>query len=158
MKMTVEQFQSLLMPVIDFMAGKPVDSSLEAALNDSFPGDAALFADIEKACHEAISAGWMCAQGEEGRRFGRVIQNGPATHNFSVDVVYMKDWKGPHHRHPTGEVCMIMPITPTAKFDGHGRGWRVFVPGSGHRPTTTGGEALILYTLPNGEIEFTKTS
>jgi hypothetical protein len=156
--MTVEQFQSLLMPVIDFMAGKPVDAELEAALNKNFPGDAELFLKIEKACHAAIAAGWMCTQGEDGRRFGRVIPNGPATHNFSVDVVYMKDWKGPHHRHPTGEVCMIMPITPSAKFDGRGRGWCVFPHNSGHRPTTTGGEALILYTLPNGEIEFTKAA
>jgi hypothetical protein len=30
----------------------------------------------------------------------------------------MKDVKGPHHIHTTGEIGAIMPITGTPKFDG----------------------------------------
>ena len=50
---------------------------------------------------------------------------------------------------------MIMPVTQGARFDGKPRGWCVFEPGSDHRPTVTDGEALVLYMLPEGRIEFT---
>jgi hypothetical protein len=50
---------------------------------------------------------------------------------------------------------MIMPITGSARFDDMPRGWCVFEPGSDHRPTVTDGQALVLYMLPDGKIEFT---
>ena len=98
----------------------------------------------------------MCAHGDEGRRFGRVIKPTPETCNLSVDVVQLKDIVGPHHSHPKGEICMTMPVSPDAKFDGGGAGWCVNEPGSAHSPTVSDGEALVLYLLPDGEIEFTK--
>ncbi|MCP4199675.1 MAG: DUF4863 family protein, partial [Proteobacteria bacterium] len=55
-----------------------------------------------------------------------------------------------------GEICMIMPVTNEALFDGKGRGWCVYEPGSAHHPTVTNGEAVVLYILPNGKIEFTE--
>ena len=61
---------------------------------------------------------------------------------------------GSLHGHPTGEVCMVMPITPEAQFDGTSRGWCVFEAGSSHHPTVTNGEALVLYMLPDGKIDF----
>jgi hypothetical protein len=98
----------------------------------------------------------MCSREAGGIRFGRVIKPGPDTQGFSVDVVEMKDIKGPHHRHPNGEIDMIMPLTPTAKFDGRGAGWMVYGPDSAHSPTVSDGRALVLYLLPQGAIEFTK--
>ena len=50
---------------------------------------------------------------------------------------------------------MVMPVTDGARFDGVSRGWCVFEPGSDHRPTVTDGEAIVLYMLPEGSIEFT---
>ena len=50
---------------------------------------------------------------------------------------------------------MIMPLTAGAAFDGQGAGWKVSEAGSAHRPTVTGGQALVLYMLPGGKIEFT---
>ena len=153
--MQVEQFQAMLKPVTDFVSGQAVNPALADALNRRFPADSEIFNDIESACHAAIAAGWMCAEGSAGRRFGRVIEPGEATGGLSVDVVDLTDIVGPHHRHPTGEICMIMPITPGARFDGNPRGWCVFEAGSEHRPTVTDGEALVLYMLPQGRIEFT---
>ena len=63
--------------------------------------------------------------------------------------------KGPHHAHPSGEIGMIMPISGEPAFDGMGRGWYVYPPGSDHWPTVAGGEAYVLYLLPEGAIEFT---
>ncbi len=96
----------------------------------------------------------MCDQEMGGIKFGRVIKQGPETHGFSVDVVQMTDLKGPYHRHPNGEIDMIMPIGGDAEFDGHGAGWLVYGPETAHYPTVSGGEALVLYLLPDGAIDF----
>jgi len=154
--MQQETFQKLMMPVIEAISGQAVDQDLASALNQNFPSDSQVFQEIEVACHAAIKAGWMCAHGDEGRRFGRVIKPSADTHDLSVDIVQLRDFVGPHHSHPSGEICMTMPVTPGAEFDGHSAGWCVNEPGSAHHPTVSGGEALVLYLLPGGEIEFTK--
>jgi hypothetical protein len=151
----VDHFQKLLKPVTDLVSSQAVKPALAEELNRQFPHNSEIFNAIEAACHEAISEGWMCAQGSQGRRFGRVIEAGEETGGLSVDVVDLENIVGPHHRHPTGEVCMIMPVTSDARFDDMPRGWCVFEPGSDHRPTVTDGEALVLYMLPDGKIEFT---
>ena len=89
------------------------------------------------------------------RELGRVVKPGGAAGRFSVDVVRMNNVKGPHHAHPNGEIGMIMPISGNPRFDGVGRGWYVDPPGSDHWPTVEGGEAYVLYLLPEGKIEFT---
>ena len=154
--MSVETFQALVVPVADAIAGQPVEPALAALLNDRFPPAGPAFQAIEQACHAAIAEGWMCAHGPANARYGRVIKPSPATAQLSVDVVDLTDIAGPHHLHPKGEICMIMPIDAGAQFDGHGIGWSVYPPGSGHRPTVSGGRALVLYLLPDGKIEFTK--
>ncbi len=154
--MDEKQFAALMKPVINAIAGKPVDQGLASELNRRCRAGGGAFKDIEAACNAAIEAGWMCRQGAPGRRFGRVIEAGPESRNLSVDVVQLKDIVGPHHSHPKGEICLTMPVTPGATFDGGGAGWCVNEPGSAHRPTVAGGEALVLYLLPDGEIVFTK--
>ena len=141
--------------VFDTVAEGAVDQALAGRLNETYPTGSDKVSEIEQACLTAIDAGWMCAEGAEGRRFGRVIEASSDTHNLSVDVVQLKDIVGPHHIHPTGEVCLTMPQDAGAKFDGQGAGWCVNDPGSGHFPTVTDGEALVLYLLPGGEINFT---
>ena len=153
--MNITEFQSLLQPITNYIAGRQINENLANKLNQQFPPHSAAFETIEKACHQAISEGWMCSQGTEGRRFGRIIEPSIETHMLSVDVVDLKDIVGPHHWHPDGEICMIMPVTTEALFDDKGRGWCVYEPGSAHRPTVTNGEALVLYMLPGGRIEFT---
>lgn len=153
----VENFTRTISGVTAAIAGQALDAALEGRLNAEFPAAGAYFRALRKTCEEAIAAGWMCRQGEGPRKFGRIVQPGEATHGFSVDVVDITDLVGPHHRHPTGEIDMIMPLTEGALFDGRGEGWLVYPPGSAHRPTVGGGRALILYLLPKGEIEFTGT-
>lgn len=154
--MTPSEFQALITQVTSKIEGKTVGDELAEFLNRTFPADGEVFSSIEKACHEAVEAGWMCDREAGGIRFGRVIKPGAETHGFSVDVVHMNDLKGPHHRHPNGEIDMIMPISPDAKFDGHPKGWCVYGPDSAHNPTVSEGEALVLYLLPGGAIEFTR--
>jgi len=153
--MNVDDFTTLLEPVAATVAGRELDESLAADLNRRFPSDGETFTAIEQACHDAIAEGWMCDQGTAGRRFGRVVEPGEITGGFSVDVVALTDVVGPHHRHPTGEICMVMPVDASARFDGNERGWCVYEPESAHYPSVTHGSALVLYMLPGGEIDYT---
>ncbi len=153
--MTPEAFEKLIAPVFDAVAEGAVDDDLARRLNAAFPAGGDCYREIHAACRDAIDAGWMCAQGSDGRRFGRVIEAKPETRDLSVDVVELTNIVGPHHIHPNGEVCLTMPEDPAAEFDGQGAGWCVNPPGSEHFPTVTGGRALVLYLLPGGAIEFT---
>jgi hypothetical protein len=155
--MTPTEFRELVVPITARIQGRPLDGALEADLTAAFPADGPTCRAIRRACHEAIAAGWMCSQGQAGRRFGRVIEPTPSTHQLSVDVVELEDVAGPHHRHPNGEICLVMPIEAEATFDGRGAGWLVYGPGTAHRPTVRKGKALVLYMLPDGVIEFTKS-
>ncbi|MCX7141326.1 MAG: DUF4863 family protein [Proteobacteria bacterium] len=152
---TPADFRNLLIPVTRFAQGRPVDAALQRDLDLEFPPVSETFRKISEACHAGIAAGWLCQQGDAKRRFGRVFEADPVTHGFSIDVVDITDLVGNHHRHPTGEIDMIMPVTPSAKFDGKGAGWMVYPPQSGHRPTVTEGRALVLYLLPEGKIDWT---
>ncbi|MCL4799388.1 MAG: DUF4863 family protein [Burkholderiales bacterium] len=155
--MTPSEFHALVAPVARHIAGRPLDATLEAELNRAFPPGGGPFREIERACHAAIAAGWMCREGDAARRYGRIFEPEAALAGFSVDVVDITDLVGNHHVHPTGEIDMIMPVTPAARFDGRGRGWLVYAPGTGHRPTVTDGRALVLYLLPQGRIEWSKS-
>ncbi len=156
--MTPEQFRDLIAPITKRIQGKTLDKKLEADLNQAFPANGEAFQNVFRACRAAVEAGWMCNREAGGIKFGRVIKPSPDLHGYSVDVVEMNDLKGPHHRHPNGEIDMIMPLTPAAKFDGHGAGWLVYGPNSAHYPTVSDGKALVLYLLPDGAIEFTKAN
>lgn len=151
-----DRFVALIAQVTAPIQGLPLGPDLASALNKQFPAEGAVFREIETLCRQGCEEGWLCAREQGGIRFGRPVKPGPATQGYSVDVVLMDTVVGPHHAHPGGEIDMIMPLDPTAQFDGAGRGWMVYPPNSAHRPTVTGGKALILYLLPEGAIEFTR--
>ena len=151
--MTKEEFQGLVQQITRVAKGRPLDSTLAADLNAQFPTTGSAFRAIRAACDTGVAEGWMCEREQGGIKFGRVIKD---VDGFSVDVVEMADVVGPHHRHPNGEIDMIMPIDSGAEFDGHGAGWVVYGPDSAHKPTVMGGKALVLYLLPGGAIEFTR--
>ena len=154
--MTEKDFMDLVAKVTGRIAGLPLDDELGNLLNKEFPADGPLFKDIAAACRAGAAAGWMCKLEHGGIKYGRVAKPGPALHGFSVDVVEMADVIGPHHRHPGGEIDMIMPLAGNPTFDGHGTGWLVYGPDSAHRPTVSGGRAYVLYLLPDGAIEFSR--
>lgn len=152
--MTASDFADLVAPLTRWVGERALDPALEADLNRTFGADDALFQSLFAACRAGVAAGWMCNREAGGIKYGRVIKPGEASHGFSVDVVEMENLAGPHHRHPEGEIDMIMPLSGAAKFDGRGAGWLVYGPGTAHRPTVSDGKALVLYLLPKGRIEF----
>jgi hypothetical protein len=116
------------------------------------PGAKALNAKLV----ELLEQGRIAERGALPVKFGRVTKAVPESDDFSIDVVDMNG-PGPHHVHPGGEVNYCIALDGEPRFDGHAPGWVVMPPGSGHVPTVSGGRMLIVYLLPQGKIEFTRT-
>ena len=148
-------FDKLVGSVATAIGDRPLDADLETFLNAQFPADGDALATLSALCAEGEADGWLVAREAAGIKYGRAVKPGGAAGRFSVDVVRMKNVEGPHHTHTTGEIGAIMPIAGDARFDGKGRGWYVYPPASAHHPTVTGGEAYVLYLLPEGAIAFT---
>ncbi|MFO1402851.1 MAG: DUF4863 family protein [Steroidobacteraceae bacterium] len=153
---TPESFLALIEAVVEPLRGRALDATLERDLNARHAPGGATYTRLFESCRAAIAAGWMCQREAGGIRYGRVIKPAPRTQDFSVDVVDMRDVRGPHHAHPNGEIDLVMPLDPQAQFDGRGAGWVVYGPGSAHHPTVSGGRALVLYLLPQGAIDFSR--
>lgn len=153
--MSQQQFNDLVGRIADSIAGMPVDGAMETFLNDKWPADGDDFAQLKSLCAEGEREGWLMAREAGGIKFGRAVKPGAEAGAFSVDVVRMKDVKGPHHIHTNGEIGAIMGLEGAPQFDGKPEGWYVYEPGSDHHPTVAGGDAYVLYFLPDGAIEFT---
>ncbi len=149
------EFLEIVSAVAGEIGGRELDASLEARLNERFPAAGGRFSRLSALCAEGEAEGWLLNREAGGIKFSRPVKPGKEAGRFSVDVVRMKDIAGPHHVHTTGEIGAIMPVSGEPRFDGRPKGWYVYPPGSSHRPTVVGGEAYILYFLPDGAIEFT---
>jgi hypothetical protein len=42
--------------------------------------------------------------------YGRISKPGAQLHGFPVHVVDVNDLAEPHHRHPAGEIDLVMPV------------------------------------------------
>lgn len=150
-------FHALMAEVTKYVGDRSLNADLQHALTERFPSNSVTIAEVRKFCLDGIEEGWMCDRQAGGIAYGRVFPPHPELAGFSVDVVDMTDVTGPNHRHPNGEIDLILPIEDTARFDGCGEGWLVYGPDSAHPPTVTGGRAVVLYLLPDGAIEFTRS-
>ena len=142
-------------PLIDAARGLDL-SDADAAqreLAQRFDPTGADASALNAALGKLLEEGQVANRGELPVRWGRVAKATPETDGFSIDVVLMNG-PGPRHRHPQGEVnyCVAMDGSPT--FDGASAGWVVKSPDSSHVPTVAGGTMLIVYLLPEGQIEF----
>lgn len=151
----MDAFAAAISEVVDAIGDKPLDAALSDHLNTTFPAGGEMIATLSKLCAEGERDGWLLAHEAGGIKFGRAIKPGGAAGAFSVDVVRMKDIKGPHHVHTTGEIGLTMAIDGDPRFDAFDGPWYVYEPGSAHWPTISGGDAYVLYLLPDGKIEFT---
>ncbi len=153
---SIETFRQLIQTVTTQIGDRPLDASLQASLQETFPYEGEVCQGIVRACKQGIAEGWMCKHENGGIRYGRVIKPAEDLGGYSVDVVEMDDIAGPEHCHPEGEIDLIMPLDAEARFDGHPAGWLVYGPETAHSPTVSAGRALVLYLLPQGKIAFTK--
>jgi Domain of unknown function (DUF4863) len=152
---TPKTFRADIAALTAQLQGRTLDAALDAWLNTEHGAASASYARLKAACEAGVAAGWLCNREGGGIKYGRIFKPADDLHGFSVDVVDMADIAGPHHVHPNGEIDLIMPLDAGATFDGRPAGWLVCPPGSAHRPTVSGGRALVLYLLPQGQIQFT---
>ncbi len=153
--MSQASFRAALSELAAELAGRPLDDTLDAWLNLHHGADSPTFSRLAESIRTGVAEGWLCQREGGGIRYGRIFKAADDLAGCSVDVVDMTDIVGPHHRHPHGEIDLIVPVDAGATFDGRGAGWCVYGPGSAHRPTVAGGRAFVLYLLPQGAIEFT---
>ena len=153
-----DQFRQDIAALTAQIAVRPLDQALDDWLNATHGAQSTTFQRIAQGCKTGVAEGWLCNREGGGIRYGRIFKPADDLHGFSVDVVDMQDIAGPHHTHPLGEIDLLMPLDGDALFDGRPAGWIVKEPGSGHRPTVSQGRALVLYLLPQGQIEFTKAA
>jgi hypothetical protein len=149
------EFRKQVAALTKELVGRPLDSALDTWLNAEHGASSATYQQLKASCEAGVAAGWLANREGGGIRYGRIFKPADDLAGFSVDVVDMSDIAGPHHAHPLGEIDLIMPLDAGAQFDGRPAGWLVCPPGSAHRPTVTGGRALVLYLLPQGNIAFT---
>lgn len=154
--MTPIEFREQIARLTAQIAGRPLNAQLDAWLNQAHGAGSATYQALKSSCQTGVAEGWLCEREGGGIRYGRIFKPSADQHGFSVDVVDMKDIAGPHHTHPNGEIDLIMPIEGDALFDGRAAGWLVYPPASAHRPTVSAGRALVLYLLPDGQINFTR--
>lgn len=157
---TPETLRQRLAALAAQLAGRPLDAALDDWLNREHGAGSATYEALKAACEAGVAAGWLCNREQRTGggviRYGRIFKPADDLAGFSVDVVEMQDLAGPHHVHPNGEIDLLMPQDGAdARFDGRAAGWIVYGPGSAHRPTVSQGRALVLYLLPQGQIQFT---
>lgn len=152
----VAELEHHLQAVTEWLQDKPLTTDLADQLATAFPAHGDWCQTIKALCQQGLGNGEVGPREAPNIRYGRVLKPDAKWQNFSLDVVLMTDLKGPHHSHPNGEIDLIFPCDPDARFDGHGEGWLVYEPGTAHHPTVTGGQAIVVYLLPDGAIEFTR--
>ena len=154
--MTPSDFRRQIAELTAEIGRRPLDSALDTWLNTHHGVGSATYSALKASCEAGVAEGWLCDREGGGIRYGRIFKPADDLHGYSVDVVDMTDIAGPHHTHPLGEIDLVMPQDGDATFDGRPAGWVVCPPGSAHRPTVRQGRALVLYLLPQGQIQFTK--
>jgi hypothetical protein len=127
-------------------------AAAKATLDDAFPTDGALFAELRALVRQGVEERWLAEREAGGIRFSRPRKASGAD-DVSIDVVHM-DQPGPGHTHPNGEIDLCFAVSGDPRFDGAPEGWTVYPPGSWHVPTVEGGVMDIVYFLPGGAIRF----
>ena len=153
---TQAEFRSQIADLTAQIAGRELNTDLDAWLNATHGAGSATYESLKVACKTGVAEGWLANREWGGIKYGRIFKPADDLNGFSVDVVEMADIAGLHHTHPNGEIDLVMPIDGDAQFDGRPAGWCVYPAGSAHRPTVSQGRALVLYLLPQGSIEFTR--
>jgi hypothetical protein len=142
--------------VLQEIGDRPFDAELEFRLNRLFGPASVTYDALERLLQLGLNEGWVGYEAIDGAEYrrGRIAEPSPETVGMSVESAVLRNVKGRYHCHTRGEIDLVIPIDSGARFCGYGAGWVVYPPMSEHFPTVTGGKALFMFFLPNGEIEY----
>lgn len=144
----------IIRSITRWLSGRPLDKQLQRELTLAFPPDGPEFKALAATLRYALTHGGIGSRVNETTVYAHLSDPGKDTCGFSIDVVQLTNVKGGKHRHPKGEIDIIIPVDATALFDGRGEGWLVYPPGSTHSPSVRRGSAIVLFMLPDGEMTF----
>ncbi|MFT4538754.1 MAG: hypothetical protein ACI841_004895 [Planctomycetota bacterium] len=147
----LDTFEPLLKAASELDLSDPAAACTE--LNARLAPDSPEAAALNDELRSLLDEGRIADRGELPVRWGRVCKATPESLDFSIDVVLMNG-AGPRHRHPAGEVNWCIAIDGNPTFMDQPAGWVVEPPDSVHVPTVAGGTMLIVYLLPQGQMEF----
>jgi 2-hydroxylaminobenzoate mutase len=147
---------ALIRQVLDFIGDRPLDGPLEFELNRRFGPYGAFHDRLATLMRAGVAEGWAGYAPVKGAGYsrGRIADESVETRGMRVETGLMRDVVGQYHRHTRGEIDLVIPLDPGARWCGHGAGWVVYPAGSEHFPTTEGGQALVLFFLPGGAIDY----
>jgi 2-hydroxylaminobenzoate mutase len=142
--------------ILKDIGDRPFDAELEFRLNRYFGPCSGTYEALARLLKLGTEEGWVAYAPVEGAGYhrGRIAEPASETAGMSIESALLCNVKGQYHCHTRGEIDMIIPIDSSAQFCGHGAGWMVYPLLSEHYPTVTGGKALFMFFLPNGEIEY----
>lgn len=142
----------LFSPIADLIASQPITADLQYKLENTYPLSHPNIQMIKKLCQEGIRDGWIQMRGKPALQFCNLHRQN-AQSSIRIDMVDMTG-VGPGHTHLSGEANLCFATEGRPSFDGLLEGWVVKPPNSWHQPTVTGGRMLIIYFIPNGQIQF----
>ncbi len=157
----------LLQEVKDMTAG----NELEQWLNSKYGLESGLYQDLSRLIRLGVKEGWAADVEVAGPRYRRAQLAAPSaeTFFFSMTGVLLDStdssqgnpegsFRAVYHRHPYGEINLVVPLTEGAALAGpngwcHG-GWTTPGPESHHFPEVKNGAVFSLTFLPAGRIAF----
>jgi hypothetical protein len=150
------QALAIVYRVLKDIGDRPFNAELEFRLNRQFGPCSGTYEALAGLLNVGVEEGWVAYAPVEGAGYnrGRIAEPAGETTGMSVESGLLCNVKGQYHCHTRGEIDMVIPIDSGAQFCGHGAGWVVYPPLREHFPTVTGGKALIMFFLPNGEIQY----
>ena len=150
-----EETLAIVREILNDIRDLPFDAALEFWLN-RFGPYSGTFEALARVLKLGVDEGWVAYAPIEGAGYnrGRLAEPTHETAGMSVETALLRAVRGQYHCHIRGEIDMVVPLDSSARFCGHAAGWVVYPPRSEHWPTFTGGGALIMFFLPNGENEY----
>ena len=149
----VAQVRNLVRPIVSWLDGRPLERELGEELSRRFPPTGPEFSSLAESLRESLPTLALGQRVDETTVCAHIADPSEELCGFSCDAVLLTNARGGKHRHPKGEIDMVISLDDGATFDGHGNGWVVYPPGSAHRPTSRG-SVIVLFLLPNGEMSF----
>lgn len=143
-----------LRPLTKWLNGRKLNKQLSRDLGRRFPMSDPNIVKLLNSLREGFGAGRLGKRVDPKTVYQHIADAAAEHSQYSIDAVVLTNVKGGRHRHPRGEIDLVIPLQDEARFDGKGEGWLVYPPNSRHSPTVTGGSAIVLFLLPNGEMAF----
>jgi hypothetical protein len=152
--MSKELLATILTPILKRISELDLSHPIsEIMLNQEFSSSHPQLKTAIAQAKQGVEDGWLCDREHAGVKFSRVAKPSKTTFNLSIDAVLMSG-EAAAHTHPNGEVSLCIPMQGEPTYDDFEHTWAPYPPGSSHTPTVVGGEMLVLYFLPDGEIDW----